>query len=160
MRFCTKTSFFLLLVLIAPQVSLELRAQDYAIEEMSDEETIAVRPFSISRVAPFDNGLRLFLSTSNSDAVADLLDAGFLSAQLSDHESETETAVSLSLGKAVWCSEGSEPIYLEFRDPLPSCDGNSPARVEYFIEVATALGSGRDLAIGQDPDFLWLIEER
>jgi hypothetical protein len=159
MRIRIKESF-LFLALVTPQVSLELRAQDYAIEEMSDEETVATRPFSIFRVLPFDGGLRLFLSTNDLEALSNLLGAGALQAQLSDHEAETETAVSLSLGKAVRCSDGSEPIYLSFKDPLPSCDGNPPARIEYFFEVAAVLGSGRDLAIGQDPDFLWLIEER
>jgi hypothetical protein len=103
--------------------------------------------------------LRLLLNTNDPEAISNLLGAGAIQAQISDHEAETETAVSLSLGKAVWCSDGGEPVYLPFKDPLPSCDGNPPVRIEYFIEVAAALGPGRDLAIGQDPNFLWLIEE-
>ena len=150
----------LLLVLVIPLVSVLLKAQDYAIEEMSDEETVAFRPFSISTVFPFNGGLRIFLNTSNPDAIAGLLDSGSLQAQLSDHESETETLVPFSFGKAVWCSDASAPIYIAYRDPLPSCDDNPPARIEYFFDVAAVLGPGRDLAIGQDPDFLWLIEER
>jgi hypothetical protein len=31
--------------------------------------------------------------------------------------------------------------------------------IEYFFDVAAVLGPGRDLALGEDPDFLWLIEE-
>lgn len=150
----------LLVGLLASQIPVELRAQDFAIEEMSDEETTATKPFSISRVLPFNGGLRLFLNTGNPDAVADLLSSGTLQAQLSDHNSETETAVSISLGKAVWCSDAADPIYMVFGDQPPDCGGNPPARIEYFFEVAVTLGQGRDLAIGQDPDFLWLIEER
>jgi hypothetical protein len=160
MRFRTKAPFLFLLVFMTLQVSLQLRAQDYAIEEMSDEETTAVRPFSISRVVPFDSGLRLFLSTNDPDAIASLLAAGAFQAQLSDHQAETDTALLLSLGKAVWCTEAGEPVYLAYSEPLPSCDGNPPVRIECFFEVSAALGPGRDLAIGLDPDFLWLIEER
>jgi hypothetical protein len=153
-------AFILLVGLWVFRVPAELRAQDFAIEEMSDEETAAIKPFSISRVSPFNGGLRLFLSTGNPDAIADLLASGALQSQLSDHNSETETAIRLSLGKVVWCSDAVDPIYMAFRDPLPSCDGKPPARIEYFLEVAATLGPGRDLALGQDPDFLWLIEER
>ncbi len=107
-----------------------------------------------------DPGLRLFITTDNPDGVAGLLAASALLAQLSDHQAETETNLPLSFSKAVWCRDDSQPVYLAFRDPLPSCNDKPPARIEYFFEVPAALGPGRDLAIGQDPDFLWLIEER
>ena len=151
---------FVLLALMLPMLSVELKAQDYTIEEMSDEETTIPRPFSISRVLSFDRGLRIFLHTDDPDAIANLIATGSLQAQLSDHEAEIETAVALSLGKAVWCSDADDPVYLAFGDPLPACDGNQPARIEYYLEMNAVLGPGLDLAIGQDPDFLWLIEER
>ncbi len=159
MRMRIKESF-LLLALSYPLLSIQLKAQDYAIEELRDEEAVASRPFSISRVLRFDGGLRLFLSTGNPDPIADLIASGALQAQLSDQETESGTIATLSLGKAVWCSDAGDPIYLSFGDPLPACDGNQPARIEYFLETDAVLGTGRDLAIGQDPDFLWLIEER
>ena len=56
--------------------------------------------------------------------------------------------------------KSSQPVYMAFRDPLPSCSDKPPVRIDYFFEVSALLGPGRDLAIGQDPDFLWLIEER
>lgn len=149
----------LLLALIYP-ISIELKAQDYAIEELRDEETVAARPFSISRVLRFDGGLRLFLAAGNPDAIANLIASGALQAQLSDQETESGTIATLSLGKAVFCSDVGDPVYLSFGDPLPACDGKQPARIEYFLETDAILGPGRDLAIGQDPDFLWLIEER
>ena len=152
--------FMLFVGLLAFQIPQEIRAQDFAIEEMSDEETVAVKPFSISRVLPFNGGLRVFITTDNPDAVAALLASGALQAQLSDHNSETETVVSLSLGKTVQCSDSVDPVYMAYGDPLPSCDGNPPVHIEYLFEAAVVLGPGRDLAIGQDPDFLWLIEER
>jgi hypothetical protein len=153
-------AFVLSVGLLASQIPQEIRAQDFAIEEMSDEETIAVKPFSISRVLPFNGGQRIFITTDNPDTISALLASGSLQAQLSDHNSETETVVSLSLGKAVQCSDSVDPVYMAYGDPLPSCDGNPSAHIEYFFEAAAVLGPGRDLAIGQDPDFLWLIEER
>ena len=157
MRFFSKAMFLLPLVL---SVSQNLRAQDYAIEELTDENTTSARPFSISSVERADPGLRLFIATDNPDKVAELLAGGALLAQLSDHQAETATDLPLSFEKAVWCSEDSQPAYMAFKDPLPSCSGTPPVRIEYFFEVSALLGPGRDLAIGQDPDFLWLIEER
>ena len=150
----------LLLILVTLACPFDLIAGDYAIEEMRAEEATTLPPFSISRVIPFDGGLRIFVTTDSPDAIAGLLAAGALESQLSDHEAETASTVSISLGKAVWCSEDGEPVYLAYLDPLPQCDGAPPARIEYFFEAAVTLGPGRDLAIGQDPDFLWLIEER
>src|SRR5881628_1092881 len=94
-------------------------AGDYAIEELRDEDAATLSPFSISRVVAFDGGLRLFLTTASPDAIAGLLAAGALETQLSDHEAETASTVSISLGKAVWCSEDGEPVYLAYLDPLP-----------------------------------------
>ena len=159
MRFCTK-ALLVMLLLVAPSISLELRAQDYAIEELIEETATAPKPFSILRVDPFNGGMRLFLSTSNPRGIADLLAAGALEAQFSGDESETNTSVPLSLGKAVLCIEDDEPRYLAFKDPTPRCEDKTQAHVEYFLKVPAVLGPGRDLAIGQDPDFLWLIEER
>jgi hypothetical protein len=155
-----RKNLFTLLLVLATLPSLQLKAQDYAIEEMSDDNTVAPRPFSISRVTRINGGLRIFINTSNPDTIAKLVSAGSLQAQLSDNEAGTETILPLSYGKAVWCEFPGSPAYLAFGDPLPSCNGNPPARIEYFFEVAAVLDPGRDLAIGQDPEFLWLIEER
>ena len=51
--------FIVLLLLTAP-----IRAADYVIEEMREEGSPAP-PFSIARVEPFPDGLRLFLSTED-----------------------------------------------------------------------------------------------
>ena len=157
MRF--RKTLFLLLVLIAPQVSQSLWAQGYAVEELSAEETTAIRPFSITQVVPTDSGLRLFLSTDNPAAITDLLASGTLLTQLSDNVAGTETPVPISFGEAVWCTADGDPVYLAYQDALPSCGGQPPAMIEYFFDVAAVLGPGSDLALGEDPDFLWLIEE-
>ena len=152
-----RLAFLFSLLLIAGSPLL-LGAGDYTIEELVDENATTSPPFSISHVVPFPDGLRFFLTTDSPGAVADLLTDGALQAELSDHESETATAVSLSLGEAIWCSQDGDPAYVVNVDPLVLC-GALPARIEYYLEVVAALGPGRDLAIGQDPDFLWLIEE-
>jgi hypothetical protein len=152
------TGMALLLFLVATLV--HLTDVNYVIDELRDENSYALPPFSINRVIPSDGGLRLFIRTNSPDAVAALLAAGALEAQLSDHKSETVKPVSLSLGKAVWCSDDGNPSFLPYRAALPLCGGKPPTRIEYFFEVPVTLGPGRDLAIGQDPDFLWLIEER
>jgi hypothetical protein len=150
-----RTLFALLLVLLAQSV----RAQNFTIEESSAEETAAPPPFSITRVEPADNGLRVFLNTDNPAAVSDLLFSGALQAQLSDNQLGTETAVPISFGKAVRCTADADPVYLGYPDPLPDCAGQPPATIEYFFRVSAALGPDRDLAIGDDPDYLWLIAE-
>ena len=147
-------------VLLLLLIPLQVKAQDYAIEELSAEEISGLCPFSINRVMPFDGGLRLFLGIDDPAAIADLLAAGALKAQLSDHGTETETLLSISFGKAVRCTADADPAYLAFTDPLPDCGGQSPAAIEYFFSVAAVLGPDRDLALGEDPDFLWLIEEQ
>ena len=149
---------FLFLLLLTAGSPLLFGAGDYTIEELVDENATTSPPFSISHVVPFPDGLRFFLTTDSPGAVADLLTDGALQAELSDHESETSTAVSLSLGEAIWCSQDGDPAYVVNVDPLVLC-GALPARIEYYLEVVAALGPGRDLAIGQNPDFLWLIEE-
>ncbi|MCI0628288.1 MAG: hypothetical protein L0387_42665 [Acidobacteria bacterium] len=138
-----------------------IRAADYVIEEMIEEGSLPP-PFSIARVEPFPDGLRLFLSSADIAAVAGLVASGALRGQLSDNGAGTETSVTLSLGKAVWCTRDSEPVYLGYAEALPACSdtGQLPQRVEYFLISPVTLGASRDLAIGKDPDYLWLIEER
>ena len=84
---------------------------------------------------------------------------GALQAEVSDHESETAASVYVFFGEAVWCTEEDIPVYRAYRDPIPPCGDASPARIEYFFELAVSLGPCIDLAIGQDPDFLWLIAQ-
>jgi|WetSurMetagenome_2_1015567.scaffolds.fasta_scaffold646652_1 hypothetical protein len=149
----------LLLVLLAPIIPAQLQAQNYSILNLSDEETSAKRPFSIYRAAPSFSGLRMFIMTSNPAAVSAMLDAGSFAGQLSDLNILAQSIVPLSFGRAVTCSANAMPIYLPFKYPFPACGNRPPLFIEYFLEAPVKLGLGRDLAIGQDPDFLWLVEE-
>jgi hypothetical protein len=152
--------FVLLLFLILPPAAQSLKAQAYVFEELTAENLTAVSPFSIAQVVPIDGGLRIFISTDNPDAVAGLLATGALLTQLSDHVAMTEAPVPISFGKAVWCTADGDPVYLAYQDPLPSCGGQPPAIIEYYFDAAAVLGPGRDLALGLDPNFLWLIAEQ
>jgi len=145
-------------VLISP--AYRVSAEGYNVEELRDENSTGSPAFSITRVGAYPGGLRLFLSIPSCDAVVRLLTSRALEGQLSDHAAETESPVTLSLGKAVWCTEESEPFYLGHAEPIPACGGQPPAKIEYYFEAGVTLGKNRDLAIGQDPDFLWLIEEK
>src|SRR6266545_4686084 len=118
------TLLLILVILVRP---LLFGAGDYAIEELRDEHAATLPPFSISRVVAFDCGMRLFLTTDNPDAIASLLADGALESQLSDHEAETASTVSLTFGKAVWCTEDGEPVFMSYLDPTPLCDGAPPA---------------------------------
>jgi len=150
----------ILLFTLLPMPASRISADGYNIEELRDENSTGSPPFSIARVEPYSGGMRLFLSIPSPDAVAQLLTSGALEAQLSDHAAETASPVTLSLGKAVWCTEESEPLYLGYAEPISGCGGQPPAKIEYYFEAGVTLGTNRDLAIGQDPDFLWLIEEK
>jgi hypothetical protein len=158
--FMNRDTWILLLAISYILPSSTVAADGYNILELRDEESRASPPFSIVDIASHPGGLRLFLSTANPDVIASLLTSGALETQLSDHNTETASPVSLSLGKAVWCGEDSDPIYLGYQEALPACGGQPPAKIEYFFDAAATLGSSRDLAIGQDPDFLWLVEEQ
>ena len=148
------------LILTGACIRLALASGQYSIEFMKSEEALTSPCFSIVSVSPYEGGLRLFLDTDDPGAVSALLTAGALEAQLSDHQAETATTIPLLLGKAVTCTEDDDPVYLDYAAPLPSCNGKPPVLVEYFFSAPVTLGPSRDLAIGQDPDFLWLIEEQ
>jgi len=137
-----------------------LSAEDFVIEEARSEDSTATAPFSLSRVVSFAGGLRIFVTTADIEQVQTFLDTGNLEAQLSDHNTGSAAAVSLALGKAIYCSAASQPLYVAYSDTAPVCDGQPPERIEFYLEAAVALGPGRDLAIVRDPDFLWLIEQQ
>lgn len=145
--------------LLAPTA---LPADDFLTTELTSEEASGSLPFSLSGVEAFRGGLRLFIAAPDVTSTIHLYETGVLEAQLSRHNGDDGTAspVSLALLKAVWCS-GNAPLYLGYQDPPPGCGGStSPIRVEYLFEVPVLLGPEDDLAIGLDPDFLWIVERK
>ncbi|MCI0627510.1 MAG: hypothetical protein L0387_38665 [Acidobacteria bacterium] len=154
--------FTFALLALAPPLLVYAAEDSFVIELLQDEAVSAPPPFSLTRVEVFGGRLRLFFSTGDISRVAGLLAASGgrkLQAQLSDNtpDAESETEVTLSLGTAVWCQADAAPAYLPYGAGSPVCDAQPPARIEYYFEVPITLGSQQDLAIGLDPDFLWLI---
>ena len=150
-------SAFCLLATIAP------RGDDFYTTELRSEEATRPAPFSLPRVVAFEGGLRLFIATSDIKGVINLYESEVLESQLSQHSGEDGTAspVSLSLRKAIWCTEGGEPVYIDYRDPsFPCGETTVPARVEYLFGAPVSLGPEDDLAIGLEPDFLWIVERK
>ena len=138
-----------------------IRAADYVVEEMREEGTPNL-PF-LSRAS--NRSLEDFASSSQRKdivAVASLVSFWRAARPTVRQRGRDRDQRPISLGKAVWCTQDSAPVYLGYEDSLPACSdsGQPPERVEYFLIAPVTLGPGRDLAIGKDPDYLWLIEER
>ena len=151
----TKTlkTLFLLLALMAVSVY----ARDvgrYNVEELSEDEK--PMPFHIGEIEQKSGELRIFpILRVNYAEIARLISAGKLEAQLSD--SEGGKTVPLSLRKAVTCKTIGT-FHLGYSQAPPSnCDVE---QTRYYLRAPVTLEHGRDLAIGIDPDFLWLIEKK
>jgi len=114
-------------------------------------------PFSITRIEQQSGQLRLWIQAGNDgiNNVANLVNNGKLDAQLSD--GENGKTVSLSLRKAVTCKK-TGTYQLEYSDASPK--GCTVEKTEYYLNTPVTLVKNRDLAIGFDPDFLWLVEVR
>ena len=145
------TVLLLAMTIAIPIPPFQVQGGSYVVEEMGAETASAQPPLTIIRVVAIPGGLRLFVSCDSPAAVQELLSRGALEAQLSDHRAGRSTDVSLSFGRAVWCSEDGLPVYPGYLAPLPECDGQPPARIEYFFEANATPGAGRDLAIGLEP---------
>ncbi len=147
--------FLFLFVLTGPVLA------DYNILRLQSEEPPPPPPFEIASLEPHGELLRLLLSTDNIGGVQTLLDSGQLIAQLSEHRGDDAEywPVTLSLGKAVVCTEGANRLYLALADPLPEGCA-APISITYYFETNASLGPGRDVAIGYDPHHLWLVEEK
>jgi hypothetical protein len=128
----------------------------YSVLELHEE---GVSPlFSVSTVEDAAGSLKIFISTSNPAAVAEAIAAGVLEAQLSTHSADgsgTVEPVSFSFMKMLQCQNAW--ITLPYSEPDPQ--GCVAAETRFFFLVPIGpLGLGQDLALGLDPDSLWLIE--
>ena len=143
----------ILLLSIVVTLAVSAHAKNYTVEEFQSE-TAGKKPFSITRIEQKPGELLLWIESGNIAGVSKLVSDGSLAAQLS--EGETAVTVPLSLFKAVVCKDiGTfHPGYSEL---LPVCEIE---QVRYYLRTPVTLGHGRDLAIGLEPDFLWLIEEQ
>ena len=142
----------ILLLTLTVTLAVNAYASGYAVEELSDSPK--EKPFSITSVESRPGELWLFIQSGNYAQIQGLIRNGSLTAQLS--EGENAITVPLSLFKAVVCKDFGT-FHLGYSELLPVCE---IAQLRYYLRTPVTLGHGRDLAIGLDPDFLWLIEEK
>ena len=135
----------------------------YNVEEMSEDEK--PMPFYIGQVEQKSGELRVFPREAWNHAdyseIARLINNGKLEASLSDSEGSKD--VPLSMRKIVTCKDSYgnyiSPYYLGYSEPVPdACE--VVEQIRHYISVPVTLGKERDLAIGIDPEFMWLIEEK
>ena len=130
---------------------------NYNVEELiSEDGDSAKKPFTITDIEQRRGELRVWIQPQYGGiaGIARLVSNGSLEAQVSD--SAGSDAVPLMLQKAVVCKEG-ETYYLGYSETDPDCEIE---RTRYYLRTPVTIGQDRDLGIGLDPDFLWLIEER
>ena len=144
-----KILLFLTLVVLPAAVN----AAEYNIEELQSD-TAGIKPFSITEVEQQRGELRLFTESGNIAQIQRLITNGSLSAQFS--EGDDALTVPLSLSKAVTCDDGTTH-HLGYSSQMPNCEIR---HTRYYLRTPVTLRHGRDLAIGLDPDFIWLIERR
>ena len=142
----------ILLFTLTLTLAVNAHASGYAVEELSDSPK--EKPFSITSVESRPGELHLFIQSGNYAHIQRLIRDGSLTAQLS--EGEDAVTVPLSFFKAVVCKDLGT-FHLGYSEPLPDC---KIAQVRHYLRTPVNLGHGRDLSIGLDPDFLWLIEEK
>ena len=128
-------------------------ADNYTIEELTSEAATGTKPFSITQIEGQRGELRLFIQTGNIAQIQRLITDGTLSAQFSD--GENAMTVPLSLSKAVTCDDGTIH-HLGYSAPLPNC---AVSQTRYYLRAPVTLGLGRGIAVGLDPDFIWVIEK-
>ena len=156
----------LLLLTFAAFLAVSAYARDvgrYTVEEMSEDEK--PMPFHIGEIEQKSGELRIFprevWGYADHSEIARLISTGKLEAQLSDSESNKD--VPLSLRKAVTCKDARGnrigPYYLGYSEAIPTAC-KVVEQIKYYLRAPVTLGKERDLAIGIDPDFMWLIEEK
>ncbi len=119
--------------------------------------------FTIERidyVAVGSGQLKVYVNAESRDAIRAALDAGSLTAELSDGQGSTP--VTLTLTQECRCSGSSEGAGSAYAGQ--SCEercGDAGVEEEhYYFRIFTSLASGTDLAIGLEPTQLWLIERQ
>ena len=146
-------TLLLLTLLVMLAVANAHGADNYAVEELKSE-TAGTHPFSITQIEQQRGELRMFIQSGNIAQIQRLISDGTLSAQFSGDENAM--TVPLSLSKAVTCDTGTT-YHLGYSAPLPDC---VISRTRYYLRTPVTLGQGGDLAIGIDPDFIWIIEKQ
>jgi len=140
------------------QVEREQTIGNFHVVELHESETVAPL-FTVTGVELTDDAFLITVISLDPAQVATLVATGRLEAEMSDETGAT-TPVSLQLWRKCLC--GGQWISCSF-DILRTCAdvcGASPEDEQFFFVVATTLPGGNDLAIGFEPDSLWLFERQ
>jgi len=140
------------------QVEREQTIGNFHVVELHESETVAPL-FTVTGVELTDNAFLITVISLDPAQVATLIATGRLEAEMSDATGAT-TPVSLQLWRRCLC--GGQWISCGF-DILRTCAdvcGAVPEDEQFFFVVATTLPGGNGLAIGFEPDSLWLFERQ
>ena len=148
-----------LCMIIAASLVTSVYARDvgrYNIEELTDEEGDPnKKPFTITNIDQQPGQLRIWIRAQYGGISGVARQMSRLEAQVSDAESAE--SVTLTLNKAVDCKDYGT-VYLGYSAAVPAyCE---VVGTRYYLLAPVTLKQGRDLGIGIDPDYLWLIEHK
>ena len=142
---------------IAASLTASVYARDvgiYSVEELTGAEGDR-KPFTITGIDQQPGQLRIWIQAQYGGISGVARQMSRLEAQVSDAESAE--SVTLTLNKAVDCKNYST-VYLGYSAAVPAyCE---IAWTRYYLLAPVTLKQGRDLGIGIDPDYLWLIEQK
>ena len=155
-----------LLLIMTLAISLTaVQARDvgiYNVEELTSEEgDYAKMPFTITGIEQERGETIIWIRAlyGGIAGVARQVSAGNLKAQISDSEGGAD--VTLSLNSEVTCKDVSGnyagTYRLGYSTQLPAACATVDS-TRYYLLAPVVFGHGRDLGIGLDPDYLWLIE--
>jgi hypothetical protein len=133
---------------------------NFSVTQLTEEGVKARPPFYISDIKQSGGELRIyllpgtaFIELTNISKVARLINKGQLDGQFSD--SENAKTIPLLLKKEVSCHNG-KTYRIGYNQATPQ--GCSVTSTRHYLSAAVTLKRDQDLAIGVDPDFLWIIE--
>ena len=148
-----------LCMVIATSLIASVYARDvgrYNVEELTGEESDPNKtPFTITAIDQQRGQLRIWIQAQYGDMSGVARQMSKLEAQVSDAESAQD--VTLTLNKAVDCRDYGT-IHLGYSAAVPAYCEITGTR--YYLLAPVTLKQGRDLGIGINPDYLWLIEEK
>ena len=150
---------FFFYMIIATSLIASVYARDvgrYNVEELSSEDGDPnKRPFTITAIEQQRGQLRMWIQPQYGGISGVARQMSKLEAQVSD--AEGAESVTLSLNKAVDCKD-NQTVYLGYYAAVP--DTCEVTGTRYYLIAPVTLKQGRDLGLGIDPDYLWLIEEK
>jgi len=161
----------LIAIFLPVWLTSQVRAEQYEHERCVDgflllelrENSGSAPLFTIERieyVAVGSGQLKIFVNADSRDAIRSALEAGSLTAEISDGQGSS--TVTLIITQECRCSGSSSASSSAYSGQ--TCEdrcGDAGVEEElYYFRIFTSLDSGTDLAIGLEPTQLWLIERQ